>query len=88
MTLTIEIASPLAERILAMAERAGVPAEEYAIRLLEIATERLIDEEPKARPSKAFIESIRGKYADLPISSDDFARRKREEIEREERHFS
>ncbi len=34
---------------------------------------------------KAFIRSLRGKYAFVPTSSEDFARRKQEEIELEDR---
>ena len=86
MSLTIEIPSPLADKMIAAAERAGVSAEELATRLLGVATDRVLEEKPKARPSKAFIQSIQGKYADLPLGSDDFAREKRMEIEREDRH--
>jgi hypothetical protein len=36
---------------------------------------------------QAFIRSLRGKYAHLAISSDEFARRKQEEIDWEDRNW-
>ncbi|MEM8503460.1 MAG: hypothetical protein AAF716_09935 [Cyanobacteria bacterium P01_D01_bin.1] len=35
---------------------------------------------------RAFINSLRGKYAQVAISSDEFARKKQREIDRENRH--
>lgn len=43
---------------------------------------------PLAESRYARVGAVRGKYAHVPTSSDTFARRKQEEIAREERKFA
>ena len=64
MTLTIEITSPLAEKIIEAADRAGIPVAEHATRLLEGATERVDRETVDNRNATSDLSEIDAKCPD------------------------
>lgn len=82
MTLTLRLPSTVTAELEQQARRIGVSPEEHATGLLQAALKAggdpLASAEQPSRPS-AF-----GKYAHVPGTSDDFARRKQEEIDRED----
>lgn len=81
MTLTIELTPRQEARLQAEAERSGLPVPEYIRRRLVGDTMHAPTDEAARL---AAVDEAFGAFADLPFSSEDFAREKREEIAREE----
>ncbi|MDQ3814877.1 MAG: hypothetical protein M3347_13115 [Armatimonadota bacterium] len=87
MTLTIEITPPLESRLQEEATRRGLPAPEYARRLLEdlLLSAPIADEQEAER--LAAIDAAMGALAHTHTSADEFCRRKQEEIDLEEQEY-
>ncbi len=84
MTLTLNLTQEQEARLRVEAERSGLTLPEYIVRrLLGDPPDVLLDE--KAR--LAAIDAAFGAFADVPFSSEDLMREKREEVEREEARF-
>lgn len=93
MTLILDLPEDLEARLIAVARANGTDQAEAARHVLESALPRLEDLLPVDRASDVDAEggrfsvkrtSARGEFAYVPTSSAEFARRKQEEIRKEE----
>lgn len=81
MPLTIDLAPETEKRLTEEAGKHGLPATEYARRLIE---QQLPANVERKKPTQKVLRAW-GKYAHILPSSDEFAAQKQEEIDHEDR---
>ena len=87
MSLIVELSPEVEKRLEQEAERNGLEPPEYVRRLVE---ERISVGESKtltAEERATRVAALRGKYAHVPTSADEFCRRKQDEIDVEDRRW-
>jgi hypothetical protein len=89
MTVTLELKPTLEAAAKAEAQAQGVAVENYLQSILEQALPRPTAQDPETirQQRMAILESLHGKYAELPGGSEEFAAQKEEEKAREERFW-